>query len=412
MKPASYDRYWFVLTTSVLHLGLVLCTQPARAQDGQRSSDGRLAEVGQLIFFDATLSNPKGQSCSSCHSLQSAFADGRRVSPGAVPGRVGTRNAPTLMYAALIPGIAYEDVLLPDRTEIFNWEGGLFHDGRARDLFDQVQQPFFDDHEMNLRDEGELVRRLRSASYADALEALVGQEYWQDERHVAYIAYRSLVEFLKEPIFRPFDAPIDDYLAGNTAALTKQQLRGLEVFRGAGNCASCHLLTPTNWKQPLLSDFAYDNLGVPSRGRKDPGLAAQTKQDDDLGKFRAPSLRNVALTAPYMHNGAIEKLSEVLEFYNKRDLEPKRWGKTDYPMTVNRADLGDLKLTAEQLDDLLALMTAFTDRSLTQVKANRPLPKASPKVAKTAEIKDFFPDWTHRLHPVFKERGHHPDLIR
>ncbi len=305
------------------------------------------------------------------------------------------------MYAALIPGHAYDDFFTADGSEAYAWEGGLFHDGRARDLFDQVQQPFFDPNEMNLPDESDLASRLRQADYADQFRAWVGQQIWEDDDRLNYHAYRALVEFLKEPMFRPFDSRIDDYLAGKSDALSPAEKRGLQVFRDAGKCASCHFLEPTNWEQPLLSDFGYDNLGVPSRGDRDPGLGGRTGDEQELGQFRAPSLRNVALTAPYMHNGSIATLKDVIEFYNKRDLEPLRWGKTDYPQTVNHDDMGDLKLSDQQVADLIDLMDAFTDRSLLSLRSGQAFPVPPASVPSTEEKRLYFPDWTHRMHPGF-----------
>lgn len=363
-------------------------------------------EIGKRIFLDPSLSEPRGQACVSCHQPGAAFADPRRVSPGAVAGREGRRNAPSLMYAALIPGRAFEDLLTPEGQEIFVWEGGLFHDGRARDLFEQVQQPFVDPVEMNLPSEAALVDRLRAASYAAAFREWVGDAIWGDPEQLAYHAYHALVEFLRAPFFRPFDARIDAYLAGEATAISESERRGLDVFRNAGGCADCHFLVPGDWPEPLLSDFGYDNLGVPSRGKRDPGLAAQTGDSDHRGQFRAPSLRNVALTAPYMHNGSIQTLREVMEFYNKRDVEPERWGATDYPETVNRDDMGDLGLTDSQIDDLVALMDAFTDRSLLQrASSGAPFPEAPASVPSTAERQLYFPGWTHRLHPAFAGGG-------
>ena len=359
------------------------------------------AEIGKQIFLDTSLSRPQGQACVSCHQPSAAFADSRPVSPGAVGGKEGNRNAPSLMYAALIPGFAYEDLLTPEGTEIFVWDGGLFHDGRAQDLFEQVQQPFLAANEMNLPDESELVARLRKASYASAFRGWVGKDVWLDDSRLAYYAYTALIEFLREPMFRPFDARIDDYLAGEKAALTESEKRGLDVFRGAGKCADCHFLEPVSWMGPLLSDFGYDNLGAPSRGPKDPGLGGHTGEASELGQFRAPSLRNVALTAPYFHNGSIETLKEVMEFYNKRDLEPDRWGPTDYPETVNHDDMGDLGLTDQQVEDLTALMNAFTDRTLLQMREGDQFPATLPETPTTEEKRLFFPGWTHRLHPAF-----------
>jgi cytochrome c peroxidase len=379
---------------------------------GEEVSDAKplAVVIGKQIFLDSTLSQPVGQGCFSCHRAETAFADSRPISPGAVKGRVGRRNSPSLMYAALIPGFAYEDVQTDDGTEVYAWEGGLFHDGRAGDLFEQVQQPFFDPNEMNLPDEETLASRLRDSEYAAEFRQWVGDEIWKDDQRLNYHAFRALVEFLKEPIFRPFDARIDDYLNGK-AALTQAELRGLEIFRGAGKCADCHLLQPSSWAGPLLSDYGYDNLGVPSRGKKDAGLGGQTGEAAELGQFRAPSLRNIVLTAPYMHNGSIKTLKEVLEFYNRRDVEPERWGHTDYPVTVNREDMGDLKLTEQQVSDLLALMNAFTDRTLLNRKDTDDFPATTNETPSTDELRLYFPDWTHRKHPAYPGKCDPPSSL-
>ena len=358
------------------------------------------AAIGEAIFFDTTLSNPPSVGCVSCHQPNHAFADPRAVSAGALPSTFGARNAPTLMYAALTPPMAYEDLLI-NGEEIYVWEGGMFHDGRAKDLFDQVSRPFFTHHEMNIGGPSELAAKLRTTPYASQLKQWVGSNTWANDELLTYHAYRAIVEFLKEPEFRPFNARIDDYLAGDKFALSPLEKKGLDIFRNKGRCADCHLLEPNSWEQPLLSDYGYDNLGVPSRGDKDPGLAGHTGEPDELGQFKAPTLRNIALTAPYMHNGSIRTLREVMEFYNKRDLDPKRWGQTDYPATVNKEDMGNLGLTDSDIDALVALMNAFTDRTLTKKPASARMPPANPDTPTTAERKLFFPDWTHRLSPAF-----------
>lgn len=370
-------------------------------------ADDPAVDIGRAIFLDTDLSRPKGQGCVSCHQPTHAFADPRRVSPGAVEGREGRRNAPSLMYAALIPAMAYEDIRTAEGDEIGAWEGGLFLDGRADDLFAQVQEPFFDPKEMNLKDEPDLAQRLRKAPYAESMKSWLGDEAWQSDAAVTYHAYRALVAFLKEPLFRPFDARIDDYLAGDEKALTAAERRGLKVYEKA-NCALCHPLEPRDFPRALLSDFGYDNLGVPSSGStKDPGLFDRTDDLDNLGQFRAPSLRNVALTAPYLHNGSLATLQEVMEFYNARDVEPERWGPTDYPETVNRDDMGNLELTESEVSDLVALMDAFTDRSLLASRSEKSsenetgLPLAPAGVAPASALSGHFSDWTHRLHTEF-----------
>ena len=221
----------------------------------------------------------------------------------------------------------------------------------------------------------------------------MGETAWQDDAALNHFAFRALVEFLKEPMFRPFDARIDDHLAGDPSALSPAEKRGLEVFKVSGKCADCHLLQTEAWPQALLSDYGYDNLGVPSSGPKDPGRGAITGVSEELGQFRAPSLRNVALTAPYMHNGSIATLREVMEFYNRRDKEPERWGQTDYPETVNHDDFGDLGLTDGQIDDLVALMDAFTDRTLLrQQEKKAEFPDAAPNARPTSDLRVAFPD--------------------
>ncbi len=379
---------------------------PALANPPARPGPGALrqaaaAETGRAIFLDASLSHPPGQSCVSCHLPGSAFADPRPVSQGATPSRAGRRNAPSLMYAALIPNRDQEDIIEESGEQIWVWQGGLFQDGSARTLHDQVQRPFFDHAEMNAGSPGELAAKFRQAPYAGALrEGLSGPE-WQDDAAVNQRAYRALVEFLKEPMFRPFDARIDAYLSGDSAALNAQEKRGLELFRTKAKCADCHLLIPSAWPKPLLSDFGYDNLGAPVRGARDPGLGGHTGVPAEQGQFRAPSLRNAALTAPYLHNGSLATLAEVVRFYNKRDLEPQRWGATDYPETVNRTDLGNLGLTEAEEADLTALMDAFTDRSLLKmVRTGAPFPTPPANTPGSWTMRAFFPDWNHATPPL------------
>ncbi len=364
------------------------------------AAEFRLADLGKEIFFDQNLSQPVGQSCSSCHDPQKAFSDPRPLSPGAVSDRVGTRNAPSLMYAALISPMAVEDVYDDEGELSYIIEGGLFLDGRAYDLLEQVKQPFFEKHEMNLSGEDELARRLRRASYATHLKKSLKEEDWESDEKVADLAYRSLVAFLREPLFRPFNARIDDYWAGEKDALNPAELRGFGVFINKGRCATCHFVGTGVWPKPVFTDYGYDNLGAPSRGEKDPGLGMLTKRDDELGQFRVPSLRNVALTAPYLHNGSIATLQELMEFYNSRDLEPERWGKTDYPETVNHDDMGDLKMTKEEVEDLVAFMSALTDQSLLKMKPGDLLPEAPEGVPSTESARTFFEHRPDRIDPA------------
>lgn len=375
-----------LVSVSSRGLGLLILVGSLQAEESAQAS------LGKKIFLDTSLSNPSGQSCASCHQAESAFADPRRVSPGAVKGREGRRNAPTLMYSALISPMKLEDTYDEEGEVEYIVEGGLFLDGRAQNHFEQVKMPFFDPNEMNLEDDAGLATRLRKSAYAEELKKAVGNETWNDDAKLNDQAYRALVEFMREPLFRPFDAPIDDYWAGDRSALTLQQRRGLDVFETSAACSNCHLTGVSEWPEPLLTDSGYDNIGAPGGTERDPGLGGISGLEGELGQFKVPTLRNVALTGPYLHNGSIKTLREVIEFYNKRDVEKDRWGATDYPGTVNKEDMGDLKLSDQQVEDLLALMDAFTDRSLLNLKKGQEFPEVPEGVPATEEMKAFFKD--------------------
>jgi cytochrome c peroxidase len=349
-----------------------------------------MAALGKKIFLDTSLSNPPGQGCVSCHDPKFAFADPRRVSPGAVKELEGRRNAPSLMYSALIPPQRLEDTYDENGEIEYIVEGGLFLDGRAHDVMEQVRQPFFDKNEMNIANPAELAAKFRKVDYLTELKSRVGESDFLDDEKLNDKAFEALVAFIREPMFRPFNAPIDEYWAGNKEALSLSERRGLDVFQTTGGCATCHLTGTGSWLEPLLTDFGYDNLGAPAIDKIDPGLGGVTGKESELGHFKVPTLRNVALTSPYLHNGSIKTLKEVMEFYNKRDLEPERWGVTNYPETVNHDDMGNLDLTEQDVADLVALMDAFTDRNIIQMKEGDFFPKVSPGVPATQERKAFF----------------------
>ena len=361
------------------------------------------AKIGQKIFLDTNLSQPIGQGCISCHDPKAAFADPRRVSPGAVKGKEGRRNAPTLMYAALIPPLAAEDFYDEEGELHYVLEGGLFLDARAHDQFEQVQEPFFDKNEMNLSGPAELAERIRKAEYAGEFEKLVGEDVWKEDGKLVDQVYHSLVAFLREPMFRPFNARIDDFWKGDEKALHAAEIRGMVLYQSKAGCAVCHPLGALGWQEPLLSDFGYDNLGAPSIGEKDPGLGGISGRKGELGQFRSPTLRNVALTAPYLHNGSIKTLKEVVEFYNKRDIEPERWGKTDFPETVNKEDMGDLKLTDQEVEDLTSFLHTFTDQHLLDLKEGE-FPITPPGVPSTESRKAFFQNRPRLIDPKAKQR--------
>lgn len=364
-----------------LGLALAGCLQDAQAPAAAGApapAVTALADLGDQLFHDVSLSSSGTQACASCHTDSAGFADPDNalpVSEGAVAGRFGTRNAPTASYAAFVPALGYT---IEDGEVL--WAGGLFHDGRVDSLEEQAQKPFLNAAEMDNASPADVIARLRASPASIAFRAVFGADALDpgNELRAFDQVARAIAAYERTPTFAPFNSRFDDYIAGR-ASLTPLELEGMAVFVRAdkGNCAACHVITrgPAG-EPPLFTDFTYDNLGVPRNadarfftpGVADEGLAV-TLRDRGIagaaamaGKYRVPTLRNIARTAPYMHNGVFTTLREVVEFYNTRDTDPARWGETEVPATVNRDELGNLRLTARDIDALVAFLDTLSDR--------------------------------------------------
>jgi len=333
------------------------------------------AAVGKLIFFDTNLSNPPGQSCASCHTPDTGFVEPHQwfpTSQGANPHLFGNRNAPTAAYAAFSPDFHYDD------TEGL-YVGGQFWDGRATNLVEQAKGPFLNPVEMGLADEQAAVDIVRNSEYADLMELVYGADIW-DDTLAAYDAIADAVAAYEESDeVNRFTSKYDAYLAGTTS-LTAQELRGLDLFEdeAKGNCAACHPSQPgPGGEAPLFTDFTYDNLGTPpnpdnpfydmpaehnpdGQGFVDLGLGGALEDPTEYGKFKVPTLRNISLTAPYMHNGVFTSLHEVVDFYNTRDAKDI-WGDQKVAENVNTDEMGDLGLTLSEVDDIEAFLGTLTD---------------------------------------------------
>jgi cytochrome c peroxidase len=283
------------------------------------------AELGEQLFNDPKLSEPAGQSCADCHDAKTAFVDPEfnRVSPGVHRDRAGARNAQTALYASFIPPLHADESGRP--------VGGLFWDGRANTLEEQAALPFVNPVEMNNPDKATVVAKVKR-HYGPQFRQLFGKDAFADtERAFGYIN-EAIAAFERTPQFAPFSSKYDRYLAG-TAQLDASEARGLAIFEdpARGNCASCHPSRPSaDGTPPLFTNFAYENLGLPKFADSpfytlpaslnpdgeafvDHGLMKTTGKPADDGKFRVPSLRNVAKTGPYGHNGYLHRLDEVIE---------------------------------------------------------------------------------------------------
>jgi len=341
---------------------------------GQAMSFTPIEELGRFLYFDTNLSTPPGQACASCHHPSAGFADpdiNLPVSMGIMKHRFGNRNSPSAAYMAFSPDFYW------DETEEM-YIGGQFWDGRAANLTEQAKGPFLNILEMNNPNKRHVVTKVEQSEYSDLFMEVYGPDAF-DNVNMAYDnVAAAIAAFESTSELNQFTSKYDYYLA-DMAILTEQEMSGLELYNDpmAGNCAACHPSTAGPYSEhPLLTDFSYDNLGVPKNWdnpflampRKfnpggmdfiDYGLGGSLGDPAENGKFKVPTLRNIAVTPPYMHNGLFESLTEVVDFYNMRDTGD--WGPPEVAMNVNEDELGDLGLTSEEVDAIVAFMLTLTD---------------------------------------------------
>lgn len=285
------------------------------------------------------------------------------VSRGANKSLFGRRNSPTVTYAAFTPYFHYDSL---DEVYI----GGLFWDGRAPTLQEQAMSPLLTQHEMNNADKGMVVDQVMKSDYRDLFLSVFGMNAFDNKEKAFEYISQALEEYEESEELSPFTSKFDYYMKGQIA-LSAAEMRGLDIFNDTlkGKCAACHPSTPDPLTQAILfTDFTYDNLGVPanpelieldSAYQPDLGLGATIKQAKENGKFKVPTLRNIANTAPYFHNGVFKTLEEVLDFYNSRD--SGKFGPPEIAENVNHDELGDLKLTDQERKDVIAFMKTLTD---------------------------------------------------
>ena len=363
------------------------------SSSGSKSDLSQAAQLGRKIFFDASLSASGQLSCATCHDPATGHAgsDGLAVPLGGpLLATPGFRNAPSLRYLNTTPAFSFDNGTPT---------GGFNRDGRANDLAAQAERPFLAAHEMDNVDHAAVVDKLSRAAYIAEFRSLFGAGILRDIDTAFARMQFALAQYEKEdPVFHSFDSKYDLFLAGN-AQLSTSELRGLALYNapGKGNCAACH---PSGrgpgGAPPLFTDFTYDNLGVPRNeavpGNADPayydlGLCGPFRTDlasrgDLCGAFKVPTLRNVAMTGPYFHNGRFASLNEVVRFYARRDTNPEEWYaragdgsivKFDdlppaYRSNVNVTEVpynrkpGDAPaLDDQEVDDLVAFLRTLTD---------------------------------------------------
>ena len=305
--------------------------------------------LGQKLYFDPRLSKDDTVSCATCHDPLHAFAEPRPVSLG-VGGAKGARNAPTVLNAAFLQE--------------------QFWDGRAPTLEEQAKGPLVNPVEMAMPDHAAVEKKVQALpEYAPLFESAFGDQKVTIDRIAQAIASfeRTLISV---------EAPIDRFLAGDTKAISAAAQRGWELFNGKARCNTCHGHVGAF---PLFTDEQYHNIGVAAKEVSFEDLARQvqqhpeqldklthapgvnqlgrfliTKEQKDIGAFKTTHLRNVAKTAPYMHDGSEATLALVIDFYN-------RGGN---PNPFLDGGMRPLALTAAEKADLVALLETFTSDDL------------------------------------------------
>jgi len=281
--------------------------------------------LGRRLYFDNALSIDNTVSCSTCHMPPMGFADGARVSTG-VHGKLGTRNAPTVLNSAY-------------------WASD-FWDGRAASLEKQTEGPVTNPVEMAHTLKGVEQRLSQDPSYVAAFQKAFGPG------PITYAKVEKCIASFERTLLSG-NSPFDRYYyGGDKAAMTPAQIRGLDLFRDPkkGNCETCHSIGD---KYALFTDNKFHNIGVGFDNglTDDKGRAAISGNARETGAFRTPTLRNVAITAPYMHDGSLKTLKDVMDFYvgggNSNPYLDKEIHSLDH-------------LTGQERQDLIEFMRALT----------------------------------------------------
>ncbi len=328
-------------------------------------------QLGKHMFFDENLSEPNGQSCASCHHPDAGFADPDTelpVSEGVIQGLFGGRNSPTASYAKFFPEFSYTNGVAI---------GGQFWDGRAANLTEQAKGPFLNPVEMANPDKETVIADINASSYVDLFNQVCDSTADIDAAYNCVA--ESIAAYEKTDEVSPFTSKFDAVMAGE-ATFTPLERQGRMLFNRRALCSQCHTirggmgmgngmrLRPSPIPV-LFTDFKYHNLGLPKNNEYplnlqpntvDLGLGGVLNEASENGKFKTPHLRNIANTPPYMHNGLLKTLKEVVHFYNTRDI-PGLWDAPEVSENLETRFVGNLMLSSHQEDAIVAYMMTFTD---------------------------------------------------
>lgn len=367
---------------------MACCTAVVFTMCGAVSAQAQMSldTLGEALFFDENLSLNRTQSCSSCHDPDYAFADSKRFADGAYSlgddgVSLGDRNAPSAAYARFSPELLQDDKGV--------WSGGMFWDGRAAGLEEQAGGPPLNPIEMGMPDEHSVVERLQeNPDYVTAFQALFGADIFDRTGDAFDGMTQAIASFERTDLFSPFDSKYDRFLQGK-AELSRQEELGRVLFfsQQFTNCNLCHQLkTSPIDRTETFSNYQFHNIGVPENvnGRAENGVESGTVDEGlrqnplatdirHAGQFKTPTLRNVAVTGPFMHNGVFQDLRTVVLFYNRynsrskaRQINPETGQTFGDPEVAQNLSVKELThgpaLDDQRIDALVAFLKTLTDQ--------------------------------------------------
>ena len=351
----------------------------------------RRVELGRKLYFDTRLSRDGTVSCATCHDVTRGFTDQRKVSEG-IKDQVGQRNAPTVLNTALLET--------------------LFLDGRSPTLDHQAKMPILNPIEMGMPDEAAAVEAIRSdPAYGKAFKEAYGRGVNYEDIGRAIGAFERTLVFI--------DSPFRRFLGGDARAVSADARAGWALFNGKARCVTCH---PVNLSNPLGTDNRFHNIGVSARHQNFESLARRalkalgedpsekkldelalatemselgrfmvTKNRSDIGAFRTSMLLNVGITPPYMHDGSLPTLWDVMDHYNKGG----------EPNPFIDGGMEPLALTETEIHQMVAFLFSLTDVRLA-AENRRQFAVQKAAAQKSREFRD--PDTAFRRKLAFEDR--------
>jgi cytochrome c peroxidase len=405
MKPKLLWMSALLLCTLMIALGIASSAQAHRVDLTKQE------QLGKFLFYDQNLSLNNNLACAACHGSNVGYTGPDKlinlhgsVYEGSIAGNFGDRKPPTAAYAGDSPTLHYDAVA--------GWVGGMFWDGRATGwtmgdpLAEQAKGPFLNPKEQAIPDAYTLCEKVKASDYAQLFQKVWGSLSCADATAVE-VTYnniaKSIASYERSQKVSSFTSRFDRFWANaknkkkdvtqismvnwkkyKWLGLTFDELQGLAVFNTNGTCSSCHTLTKGSAGYPLFTDFSYDNLGIPKNPENpatiadpnwaDPGLGGflestaeySSVSSTEIGKFKVPTLRNVALrpslnfVKAYGHNGYFKSLEEIVHFYNTRDVASASWPAPEVSDNMNTA-IGNLGLNKTQERLIVKFLKTLSD---------------------------------------------------